>query len=330
MAQSLDPRLLNGPAGDPGLYVDLLGRNRAFLFDLGGQLHRQLQPAEILRITDVFVTHTHIDHFIAFDELIRWHLSHPNLLRIYGPPPILENVAGRLRGYTWNLVTDHSPVVEAIEIGPDGRPARALRFRCGEQFAQEPAEPPCADVLLSDERFRVTGTLCDHHDMTSVAYRCDELPIWHALPDRFGDPALVPGPWVQLALDAAARGDSPQTELDTPAGPRRLGELLERGALVEQPGPSIGYVTDVAWSEANLERLEALLGGITTLWCEGGFLAEDEAHARAVSHLTARDAGRLARRLGATELRTFHFSRRYRDHDALHTQAADAFRGDSG
>jgi ribonuclease Z len=86
----------------------------------------------------------------------------------------------------------------------------------------------------------------------------------------------------------------------------------------------------VAWSDANLERLESLLQGVTTLWCEGGFLAEDEAHARSVSHLTARDAGRLARRLGATELRTFHFSRRYRDHAPLRAEAGAAFRADPG
>jgi len=329
VAKSLDPRLVNGQAGDPGLYVDLLGRNRAFLFDLGGHLGRALEPSEILRITDVFVTHTHIDHFVAFDELIRWHLSHANRLRIYGPAPILENVAGRLRGYTWNLVTEQSPIVEAIEVGPDGRPRGAHRFVCSKEFAREEAEPPCAGMLLSEERFQVRGTVCDHHNMTSVAYRCDELPMWHARPELFGE-GLEPGPWLQDALGAAERGEPPETAIATPAGPRRLGDLLDRGAILSKPGPSIGYVTDVAWSDANLERLEALLSGVTTLWCEGGFLAEDEAHARAVSHLTARDAGRLAARLGATELRTFPFSRRYRDHEPLRAEAAEAFGAASG
>jgi ribonuclease Z len=329
MAKSLDPRLVNGEAGDPGLYVDLLGRNRAFLFDLGGSFEA-FEPAEILRVTDVFVSHTHIDHFIAFDQLIRWHLNHANHIRIFGPAPILENVAGRLRGYTWNLVTDRSPVVDAVEVAPDGLPVRAVRFRCGKQFAQEPAEPPCAEMLLSEERFQVRAVLCDHHNLTSAVYRCDELPMWHARPERFGDAAPEPGPWLQPALAAAAAGAPPETPVETPTGTVALGTLLDRGALVEKPGPSIGYVTDVAWSDANLERLESLLQGVTTLWCEGGFLAEDEAHARSVSHLTARDAGRLARRLGATELRTFHFSRRYRDHAPLRAEAGAAFRADPG
>ncbi|MHC4600497.1 MAG: ribonuclease Z, partial [Planctomycetota bacterium] len=60
------PKLVNGPAGDPALYVELLGEGQAILFDMG-RLER-LKPAELLRITHVFVSHTHFDHFIGFDH----------------------------------------------------------------------------------------------------------------------------------------------------------------------------------------------------------------------------------------------------------------------
>ena len=62
-------KLVNGGFGDPALYLQCVWEKRALLFDLG-QI-TALRPGEILRVSDVFVTHTHIDHFIGFDHLLR-------------------------------------------------------------------------------------------------------------------------------------------------------------------------------------------------------------------------------------------------------------------
>ncbi len=62
-------RLINSYFEDPCLYVRVLREKRAVLFDIGDI--RALSTAELYKITDVFVTHTHIDHFIGFDVLLR-------------------------------------------------------------------------------------------------------------------------------------------------------------------------------------------------------------------------------------------------------------------
>src|SRR5688572_27162298 len=96
------PTLVNGPTGDPVVYIDCLFQHRALLFDLGDI--QQLPPRKILRVSDVFVSHAHMDHFMGFDWLLRVCLGRGLSIRLYGPPGFVDQVGHRLRAYTWNLV----------------------------------------------------------------------------------------------------------------------------------------------------------------------------------------------------------------------------------
>lgn len=69
MTPSFSPQLVNDVFGDPGLYVEVRWSRRALLFDLGS--NESLSPTRLLRANDVFVSHTHMDHFIGFDRLLR-------------------------------------------------------------------------------------------------------------------------------------------------------------------------------------------------------------------------------------------------------------------
>ena len=87
MKPTFHHRAINSPFDDPCVYVRALREKRALLFDLGHT--NRLKPADIQKITDVFVTHTHIDHFIGFDTLLRALLRRETPLRIFGPPNII-------------------------------------------------------------------------------------------------------------------------------------------------------------------------------------------------------------------------------------------------
>lgn len=63
MRPSFYPRLVNGPFEDPGLYIPFYSENRAILFDLGDI--STLSPRDCHKINHIFVSHTHIDHFIG-------------------------------------------------------------------------------------------------------------------------------------------------------------------------------------------------------------------------------------------------------------------------
>ncbi|MEJ2220417.1 MAG: hypothetical protein P8X80_06340 [Desulfobacterales bacterium] len=89
------PRLINGPFEDPGLYIPFLFENRAVIFDLGDAL--PLTARELLKISHAFITHTHVDHSIGFDRVLRISLGRENKLHLYGPRGTVVILAVLLR-----------------------------------------------------------------------------------------------------------------------------------------------------------------------------------------------------------------------------------------
>ncbi|MHC4778986.1 MAG: ribonuclease Z [Planctomycetota bacterium] len=302
------PRLVNGPAGDPALYVELIGEGRSLLFDMG-RLDR-LKPAELLRISHVFVSHTHFDHFIGFDHFLRLRLGNDRPVKIFGPEGFLENIEGKLNGYTWNLVDGAVFEIECFEI----RGTRILRklFRCSDGFkARGPVrEGDLSDGLLEDGgSFTVHGAALDHR-IPSLAFCVRERERMNVDVGGLKALGLADGPWVGKLKSSLLGGGELNESLEIEGKSWTLGELKE-GAVRITPGEVLGYVADARYNRENEKKVLALVHGADLLFCEGGFLHEDEAKAREKDHLTARDAGQLARLAGAKELTTFHFSPKY-------------------
>src|SRR3970282_544914 len=101
MRPIVSAELVNGGFGDPALYLDFRYAKRALLFDLGDI--GALPPRKILRLSDVFVSHAHMDHFAGFDRLLRVCLGRGTLLRLYGPPGVLGRVEHKPADHTSNL-----------------------------------------------------------------------------------------------------------------------------------------------------------------------------------------------------------------------------------
>src|SRR5256884_4274476 len=157
-----EPRLVNDTFGDPGLYVDFRDERRALLFDLGDIT--VLPPRKLMRVSHVFVTHTHMDRFSGFDHLLRVVLGRKAGLTLFGGPDFVAQVEHKLRAYTWNVVHRYDELVlEVCEIGIDGRGQRA-RFSSRTRFGREAIasfELP-DDVLHDEATFRVRGRFVDH------------------------------------------------------------------------------------------------------------------------------------------------------------------------
>src|SRR5687767_2025086 len=100
MRPLLHPSLVNGRFGDPALYVETLHQRGALLFDLGDLT--PLSARDLLRITHVFVTHTHMDHFIGFDALLRVSVGRDKTIRMVGPAGFIDRVHHKLQSYEWD------------------------------------------------------------------------------------------------------------------------------------------------------------------------------------------------------------------------------------
>jgi ribonuclease Z len=98
-------------------------------------------------------------------------------------------------------------------------------------------------------------------------------------------------------------------------------------ALQFVAGEKLCYVTDVVFHEANFRRIVDLARGADVLFIETVFLEEDVAHAIEKQHLTAQQAGRIARAAGARVVVPFHFSPRYTGRESELRAELDAARG---
>jgi ribonuclease Z len=333
MAAAFAPRLLNPPFGDPGLYVALKHQGRALLFDLG-RLDRQ-PAAALLKVTHVFVSHTHMDHFIGFDHLLRIFLARELHLELFGPPGIIANVRGKLAGYTWNLVESYPFALTVHEVAPDRIEAVHLPARTA--FAPEPRPArPFTGVLVDTPQFTVHTTHLDHR-IPCLGFALAEKTRLNVRPERLAALGVPPGRWLNALKTAVREGrpdDTPiEAEWRSPEGPQRrcftLGEL-RRQLLVTTPGQKIAYVVDTLFSRGNLARISELARDADVFFCESLFLDADRDQASKRYHLTARQAGTLARAAGAARLETFHFSARYdRDPAPLRAEAQAVFRGEA-
>jgi ribonuclease Z len=321
-------RLVNPPFGDPGLFVGLRWQGRALLFDCG-RLDR-LEGGALLRVTDVFVSHTHMDHFFGFDQLLRTFLARDARLRVHGPPGIIENVRGKLAGYTWNLVADYPLVIEVAEVAPGA--VRRVVLRAADRFAPTSMTEAAAAgapliALLEEPGFRVDAVHLDHK------IPCLGFAVWeptHLNVDTaaLARLALEPGPWLNVLKAAVRTGAPADTAIAvTPQLTLPLG-MLRRELVTETPGQRIVYVTDTLFSPGNVARVLRLARGADVFVCEAPFLEAERERAAARYHLTARQAGALARWAGVRRLEVFHFSPRHEGAEAeLRREAEDEFTG---
>ena len=163
MRPLLHPSLVNGRFGDPVLFIETLFEKHAILFDLGDIA--ALPARKINRIEHVFVSHTHIDHFVGFDLLLRMLVGREKTVRMFGPEGFIDRVSHKLQAYQWNLV-DRFPCdlgFAVAEIDTNGI-ARSARFRLKNAFAKEPLELRSLpdSVIYSEPAFNVSAAVLEH------------------------------------------------------------------------------------------------------------------------------------------------------------------------
>ncbi len=160
--------------------------------------------------------------------------------------------------------------------------------------------------VVSDSALTISAVRLDHQPQT-FGWRIAEPDGRRLLPDR---------------LEAAGIGGRSVGEL------QKTGSVVTAGGRVTleemsvaRRGQRVAFVMDTGVCDAAV----TLAAGADLLVCESTFADGEVALARHWNHLTAADAGRIARDAGARRLVITHFSQRYPDTAVLVDQAAAIF-----
>ena len=306
---ALDVGLINGVFGDPMLHVRLRQQRRSLLFDLGDASRL---PARIAhQVSDVFISHAHLDHIGGFLWLLRSRLGDYPVCRLYGPPGLAQHIRGFLQGILWDRIAENGPCFEVTEL--HGKRLQRFRLQAGhrEQQLLDEADT-AAGVLLDQAGLRVSGVTLDHHGTPVLAYALQPDRQINIRKDRLRARGLAPGPWLN-ELKRHLLADNEAAPVQLPDGGTATAGALAEELVIITPGKKLAYATDLADSAQNRRQLTELARHAHTFFCEAPFLEADAGHAARTGHLTTRACGEIATEAGVSRLVPFHFSRRYTD-----------------
>ena len=334
MKSGIQLSLINDPFGDPGLLVQFLLQKQVLLFDLGDL--SPLSNGTLLKVSHVFVSHTHIDHFIGFDRLLRTLFGREKTLTIFGPENIIQNVEGKLAGFTWNLVELYSEslTIEVVEVRESGLLKGTFRAIDRFKLCDEKEEPFVDGLIVDNPVFSVRAAILEHR-VPCLGFALQEKPHVNINKDKLQSMKAEPGPWLNELKQSVLRSEPESTLITVPFGEPGnfrtkdipLSQL--KNDLVEVfPGQKISYVVDTVFNDHNRKKIVELVESADVFFCESPFLANEEERGQARCHLTSRQAGTLAREAGVKQLQVFHFSSRHKDcREQFYNEALEAFQG---
>jgi ribonuclease Z len=164
------------------------------------------------------------------------------------------------------------------------------------------------------------------HDTPCLAFSLEETTQLNINKDRLMKKGFTVGPWLS-DLKEKIREKRENAFVPVEGKKRRVAELMEIVRFTR--GQKISYVTDAAPSRRNIDAIVPLIMNSDILYCEAYFMEKDRKRAIERFHLTAKEAGRLAREAGVGKLAIIHISPKYRDDPAaVLKEAADAFGGE--
>jgi len=303
---SVTVSLVNGVLGDPLLHVRLQHQRRSLLFDLGEG--RRLSAKTAHEVSDVFISHAHLDHIGGFLWLLRSRIGELPVCRLYGPPGLAQQIEGFLRGVLWDRVGERAPRFHVTEV--HGETLLRFHLEAGKALLAEPSSVVAQKgVVYADADFQVRAVTLDHGTPV-LAYAYEPSKQINVRKERLAARGLTPGPWL-AQLKSYVLNNVTDAPVTLPTGRREAAGDLAADLILMTEGKRLVYATDFGDTAENRARLIDLARDAHTLFCEASFVEADQGQAQRTGHLTARACGEIAAAAGVARLVPFHFSRRY-------------------
>lgn len=282
----------------------------------------QLSVKDCRDTNALFISHTHIDHFINFDHILRHQLGLGRKIVICGPAGLAQNVQNKIKGFTWNLLVADNPENTSYEIREihDNQQIKVFHLKAP-KWELEVVESYESQVVYETEAFQVRYTTLNH-GIDTIAYLFEEPT---KIKMNLKDSPYKGGKWVG-ELKTAYEQAQPEIAVNvhgTEVLAKDLFQYIEPVA-----GYKLGYIMDHLGDKANHERIIELFAEADEVYIEAYYAAADLELALKNNHSTAQLSGQVARLARIKKVVPAHFSRRYSDgeeHEQLLKECFDAF-----
>jgi ribonuclease Z len=210
-------------------------------------------------------------------------------------------------------------IVQRLSLDKVTRPVHAHYPASGQQFFDRlrhassfydvtdiRQEPVRAGGVIATGPFGTVEARRLDHSLDTFGYRLVEPDGRRILPERLREHGIA-GPRVRELQENGVLGDVTLEQVSEP-----------------RPGQRFAFVMDTRLCDGVYELAERA----DMLVIESTYLHEDERHAVAHGHLTARQAATVAAESGVRKLVLTHFSQRYPDASRFAAEAAEVFDGE--
>ena len=261
-----------------------------------------LNIKEIQNSNAIFISYTHIDHFINFDTILRHQIGIQRRVVICGPENISKQIQAKIKGYTWNLINKDSIIYEIREVISN------------EEIKVFEIEPPYWElkekeviknnILFKDKSFFVTCIVLNH-STPSIAYKFTE---YDSIKIDLSDSGFQEGKWVRQLKVAFEKGLKNEDVLINEKN-YKAKDLFH--LLHVEKGDSFGVIMDHVANKENHSKIIDHFYKCRKVFIETFFKLEDKNLADKNFHSYSTMSGKIMREAKVKEAIPVHFSRKY-------------------
>jgi ribonuclease Z len=249
----------------------------------------------------IFISHTHIDHFVNFDTILRHQIGTGRTVVICGPKGIINQVQNRIKSYCWNLIEEGAISYEVREI-QDNRTIRTVTLE-PPLWEQKDGETIIDTKVFEQKGFCVEFEVLDHKtDSVSYLFKAEDKTKIEL------SSGFKSGRWVAdlKKLFETNNGDA-VIEVD---GVSYLANDLFYMIKTEK-GKRVGVIMDHAATPLNHQKIKSKFRECDEVYIECFYKDEDKEFAERNSHSYASMSGRIMKDSNVKRAIPVHFSRKY-------------------
>ncbi len=307
------PKIVGFLHDDHSIYIDIRnipGKNQSILIDCGN--NHTLSVKDFIKISTIFISHAHVDHFIGFDNILRMNLRENKRIKVIGPAPISSLIHNKLRGYTWNLIYDSQLEFEVWDISKFS--IKKFLIKCNEKFSKKHLieKIPVKNPFIENEYYECSFIILKH-DIPSIGYSIKEKDNIKVDKLRLNELGLPEGQWLKkLKTKNFSSGD-----IITFDSKSYFLQDLYNDLIIFEKGLKISYISDTIYTPALKKKIIDFVKDSDEFYCESTFLKKDIKLAKEYFHLTAEQTATLAKEAGVKKLYLIHLSSRYKPEKIL-------------